>query len=316
MRRQRWAQVMRVAFFGTPAPAVPAFRALLADARIDVPVVVTNPDRPRGRGHELAPSPIKVAARESGVEVLQPVRAAEVTGRLAALQLDVCAVVAYGQILPASLLAVPAHGFVNLHFSVLPAWRGAAPVPASILHGDRETGVTCFVLDAGMDTGPVLATRTTRIAPSETSGELTDRLAEMGAPLLVDAIVGLVEGTLRPRPQDDAHATYAPKIAPADARIDWSAPAEQVERMVRAYNPVPGAHTTFRDARLKIHRARIVPGDGVPGTVVGIDQRTGAPVVACGSEALRLDEVQPAGRRAMSGGAFVNGYQPSGDRLT
>lgn len=307
---------MRVAFFGTPAPAVPALEALLADPRIDVPVVVTNPDRPRGRGYELAPPPVKVAAREAGVEVLQPVRAADVTRTLDALQLDVCAVVAYGQILPASLLAVPAHGFVNLHFSVLPAWRGAAPVPAAILHGDRETGVTCFVLDAGMDTGPVLATRTTRIGPAETSGELTARLAELGAPLLVDAVVGLVDGTLRARPQDDARATYAPKIAPADARIDWSLPAEQIQLAVRAYNPVPGAHTTFRDARLKVHRAQVIRGDGVPGTVVGVDERTGAPVVACGSEALRLDEVQPAGKRAMSGAAFVNGYQPSGDRLT
>lgn len=315
MQRQRWAQVMRAAFFGTPVPAVPALEALLADPRIDVPVVVTNPDRPRGRGHELAPSPVKVAARDAGVEVLQPARADDVTSRLGALQLDVCAVVAYGQILPAALLAVPVHGFVNLHFSVLPAWRGAAPVTASILHGDRETGVTCFVLDAGMDTGPVLVTRTTRIAPTETSGELTGRLAELGAPLLVDAVVGLVDGTLQPQPQDDARATYARKIAPADARIDWSLPAEQVQRVVRAYNPVPGAHTTFRDARLKVHRAQIVPGDGAPGAVVGIDDRTGAPVVACGSEALRLEEVQPAGKRAMSGAAFVNGYQPSGDRL-
>ena len=306
---------MRAAFFGTPAPAVTALEALLADPRIDVPVVVTNPDRPRGRGHELAPPPVKVAARDAGVEVLQPLRAADVTSRLAALQLDVCAVVAYGQILPSTLLAVPAHGFVNLHFSLLPAWRGAAPVPASILHGDLDAGVTCFVLDAGMDTGPILVTRTTRIAPTETSGELTGRLAELGAPLLVDALVGLVDGTLQPQPQDDARATYAPKITPADARIDWSSSAERVQRAVRAYNPVPGAHTTFRDRRLKIHRAQIVPGDGEPGTVVGIDDRTGAPVVACGSAALRLDELQPAGKRAMSGAAFVNGYQPSGDRL-
>ena len=181
---------MRVAFFGTPGPAVPALRALLADARVVVPLVVTNPDRPRGRGHQLAPPPVKVAASEAGVDVIQPRRASEAGPQLAERGVDVCAVVAYGQILPSSLLAVPPHGFVNLHFSVLPAWRGAAPVPASILAGDRETGVTCFVLDAGMDTGPVLATRTTRIGPSETSGELTARLADLGAPLLVEAIVG------------------------------------------------------------------------------------------------------------------------------
>jgi methionyl-tRNA formyltransferase len=306
---------VRVAFFGTPAPAVPALRALLDDPRVDVRLVVTNPDRPRGRGHELAPPPIKVAARDAGVDVAQPARAAEVADRLADVRPDACAVVAYGQILPPSLLAVPVHGFVNLHFSVLPAWRGAAPVPASILHGDRETGVTCFVLDAGMDTGPVLSVRTTRIGASETSGELTARLAELGAPLLVDALVGLAEGTLVPQPQDDARATYAPKIAPGDARIDWSAPAMDLQRVVRAYNPVPGAHTTFRGARLKVHHAQIVPGDGTPGTIVAIDERTGAPVAACGTEALRLDEVQPAGKRVMSGAAFVNGYQPLGDEL-
>jgi len=306
---------MRVAFFGTPVPAVPALRALLGDSRTEVPVVVTNPDRPRGRGHELAPPAVKVAARDAGIEVLQPARAADVTTRLTALQLDACAVVAYGQILPPGLLDVPAHGFVNLHFSVLPAWRGAAPVPASILHGDRESGVTCFVLDAGMDTGPVLAVRTTSIGPTETAGELTGRLAELGAPLLVDAVAGLVDGTLQPRPQDHTRATYARKITPADARIDWTLPAEHLQRVVRAYNPVPGAHTTFRDARVKVHRAQIVPGHGAPGTVVAVDDRTGAPVVACGSEGLRLDAVQPAGRRAMSGTAFVNGYQPLGDRF-
>jgi len=306
---------MRVAFFGTPVPAVPALRALLGDSRTEVPVVVTNPDRPRGRGHELAPPAVKVAARDAGIEVLQPARAADVTTRLTALQLDACAVVAYGQILPPGLLDVPAHGFVNLHFSVLPAWRGAAPVPASILHGDRESGVTCFVLDAGMDTGPVLAVRTTSIGPTETAGELTGRLAELGAPLLVDAVAGLVDGTLQPRPQDHTRATYARKVTPADARIDWTLPAEHLQRVVRAYNPVPGAHTTFRDARVKVHRAQIVPGHGAPGTVVAVDDRTGSPVVACGSEGLRLDAVQPAGRRAMSGTAFVNGYQPLGDRF-
>ena len=307
---------MRVAFFGTPAPAVPALQALLAAPDVDVPLVVTNPDRPRGRGHELAPPPVKAAALRGGVDVAQPARAPEVAERLADLGLDACAVVAYGQLLPQRLLDIPAHGFVNLHFSLLPAWRGAAPVPATILNGDRETGVTCFVLEQGMDTGPILATRTTRVGPSETACELTERLADLGAPLLVEALTGLVRGTLRPQPQDHDRATYAPKIAPSDARIDWRQPAEHVHRVVRAYNPVPGAHTGFRDSRLKIHRVQIVPADGTPGTVVAIDSRTGAPVVACGSEAVRLDLVQPAGKRAMSGEAFVNGYQPLGAHLT
>src|SRR5690606_4364830 len=236
---------------------------------------------------------------------------------LAESDVDACAVVAFGQILPKRLLAVPRHGFVNLHFSLLPAWRGAAPVPATILNGDRETGVTCFVLDEGMDTGPVLLRRSTPVGDTETAGQLVERLAVMGAPLLVEAIVGLVEGTLVPEPQDHAAATYAPKISPADAALDWNLPAEQLERRVRAYQPVPGAHTRFGDGRLKVHAARVVPApaDAAPGTVAAIDERTGAPVVVCGREALRLDEVQPAGKRRMSGAAFVNGYQPLGRRL-
>lgn len=307
---------MRIAFFGTPAPAVPALRALVADPRLDVALVVTNPDRPRGRGYELAAPAVKAAALEAGLEVVQPDRATGVSPRLEALAPAACAVVAYGQILPTRLLDIPEHGFVNLHFSVLPAHRGAAPVPATILAGDRDAGVTCFVLDAGMDTGPILVTRTTRVGPSETAGQLTKRLAELGAPLLADAIVGLVDQTLQPQPQDDARASYAPKISTADARIDWRAPADVVHRMVRAYNPVPGAHTRFRDARLKIHRAQIVPGAGPAGTVIALDDRTGAPVVACATEALRLDEVQPAGKRAMAGAAFANGYDPLGETMS
>jgi methionyl-tRNA formyltransferase len=306
---------VRIAFFGTPESAVPALEALLDAPRIDVPLVVTNPDRPRGRGHALAPPPVKEAALRAGVEVAQPVKAGDVTERLAELRLDACAVVAYGQILRKGLLAVSRHGFVNLHFSLLPAWRGAAPVPATILHGDRETGVTCFVLDEGMDTGPVLLTRRTKVGPTETAGELVARLAVLGTPALVEAVTGLVDGTLEPVPQDDAAATYASKISPEDAALDWSLPAEQVDRRVRAFQPVPGAHTTFAGSRLKVHAVRIVPGSGEPGAVVAADDRTGAPIVACGREALRLDEVQPAGKRRMSGAAFVNGYQPLGGRL-
>jgi methionyl-tRNA formyltransferase len=306
---------VRIGFFGTPDAAVPSLRALLDDPRTEVVVAVTNPDRPRGRGHALTPPPVKVAALEAGVAVRQPTKVAEVADELAGLGLDACAVVAYGRILPARVLAVPRHGFVNLHFSLLPAWRGAAPVPATIRSGQRETGVTCFVLDEGMDTGPVLLTRSTTIGPTESTGELVDRLAHLGAPALVEAVVGLVEGTLTPRPQDHAKATYAGKISPADAVLDWSAPADELDRRVRAYQPVPGAHTTFAGTRLKVHQARIVPGEGQPGTVIGVDDRTGAPVVACGREALRLDEVQPAGKRRMRGDAFVNGYQPVGERL-
>lgn len=306
---------MRVAFLGTPAPAVPALEHLLADERVTVPLVVTNPDRPRGRGHELASPPVKQIALRAGIPVAQPMRAREVTNQLADLDVDACAVVAFGQILPKALLSVPRHGFVNLHFSLLPAWRGAAPVPAAILNGDRSTGVTCFVLDEGMDTGSVLSTHATPIGATETAGELTAKLAALGAPLLTEAVVGLVEGSLQPVPQDHDAATYAPKITPADAALDWSEPAEHLDRCVRAYQPIPGAHTTFAGGRLKVHVARIVPGDGDPGLVLRADDRTGAPVVACGHEALRLDEVQPAGKRRMSGIAFINGYRPVGQHL-
>lgn len=306
---------MRVAFFGTPAPAVPALQALLADPRIDVPLVVTNPDRPAGRGHRLQASPVKVAATAAGIPVAQPSKPTEISEQLSALRLDAGAVVAYGQILPPHLLAVPASGFVNLHFSLLPAWRGAAPVQATILHGDRTTGVTCFLLDAGMDTGPILATRATPVGPTETAGELQARLADLGAPVLVEAIVGLVAGSLPPLPQDHDRATYAPKVTPAAAELDWAASAEHLERCVRAFQPAPGAHTGFAGGRLKVHSARIVPGTGEPGLVIAIDQRTGAPVVAARSGALRLDEVQPAGKRRMRGAEFVNGYQPLGQHL-
>lgn len=314
---------MRIVFWGTPAPAVPALATLLADPDTEVVAVVTNPDRPAGRGHRLRPSPVKAAAVEAGVRTIwQPHKPAEVRDELVALAPAACAVVAYGALLPAPLLAAGGAGFVNLHFSLLPAWRGAAPVPHSILAGDTETGVSCFVLEAGMDTGPVLNSRSTRIRPAETAGELTARLADLGAPLLRDAVHGLVDGTLEPVPQDHARATFAPKIAPDDARIDWQRTAERLDRQVRAFNPVPGAHTTFDGARLKVHRATPLPtgvaaprsgGQAAPGLVVELDG--GRPVVACGEGLLRLDEVQPAGKARMDGHAFANGYRPVGTRL-
>jgi methionyl-tRNA formyltransferase len=309
---------VRTLFFGTPEPAVPSLQALLADPEVDVAAVVTNPDRPRGRGHELAGSPVKAAAVAAGVPVWQPARAGEIADDLRALAVDACAVVAYGSILPADVLAAGGRGFVNLHFSLLPSWRGAAPVQHSLLAGDEVTGVSCFVLDEGMDTGPLLCTRAVPVAQGETAGELVARLAELGAPLLVEAVKGLVAGTLTPRPQDDRHATYAPKVSPEQAALDWTGDAAAVERAVRAFNPVPGAHTELDGTRLKVHRSRVVPLEGAPGegqagTVVRVD--AGGPVVACGRDALRLEEVQPAGKPRMSGAAFANGYRPMGRRL-
>ena len=314
---------MRVVFLGTPQPAVPSLRALLEAPDVEVAGVVTNPDRPAGRGYALRPSPVKVVAQDAGVPVWQPDRARDVLPQLAAVRPDACAVVAYGKILPQDVLDAGGRGFVNLHFSLLPAWRGAAPVTAALLAGDEVTGVTCFVLEAGMDTGPVLRALRTDVRPGETAGELTARLAEAGAPLLVASVRGFVDGSVTPVPQDHARATLAPKVAPEDARLDWTAPADVLERAVRAYNPVPGAHTALGGTRLKVHRASVPrhePGpddDGTrvadPGTIVVLDD--GRPVVACGTARLRLDEVQPAGKPRMDGAAFARGRALVGERL-
>ncbi len=288
---------------------MPSLRAFLDADDVEVVAVVTNPDRPAGRGHELTPPPVKVAALDAGLDVWQPQKPRERLEDLKALDVDACAVVAYGSILPQDVLDAGGKGFVNLHFSLLPAWRGAAPVPASILAGDTTTGVTCFRLDAGMDTGDVLSRHEVRILPDETSGELTERLAVAGGPVLVDAIRGLVDGSLSLHPQDHAAATYASKVSPEDARLDLTDSAEQLDRMIRGYNPMPGAHTTFEGTRLKIHRAvPIADVDGTPGQVVGdVD---GRPVVAVGRGGLRLDQVQPAGKPRMDGRDFANGYRP------
>ena len=304
---------MRIAFFGTPDPAVPALDAFLQADDVDVVAVVTNPDRPSGRGHKLHPPPVKVAAEAAGVPVWQPEKPREVLDELRALDVDACAVVAYGALLPQDVLDAGGRGFVNLHFSLLPAWRGAAPVQHSVLAGDTRTGVTCFVLEKGMDTGPVLRMAETGISDDETAGELIARLAVLGAPVLVEAVRGLVDGTLQPVAQDHSLATLAPKITPDDARLDWSADAAAVHRAVRAFNPIPGAWTTLRDERLKVHRASVVDGDGAPGSVLSAGEH--GPVVACGSGAVELVQVQPAGKPRMAGPDFVNGYRPVGERL-
>ncbi|HUG86226.1 MAG TPA: methionyl-tRNA formyltransferase [Euzebya sp.] len=303
---------MRIAFFGTPAPAVPSLEALLAAVNVEVAAVITNPDRPSGRGHRVTAPPVKDIALRAAVPVWQPAKPREVLAQLAALRVDACAVVAYGSILPADLLAAGGKGFVNLHFSLLPAWRGAAPVPASILAGDRETGVTCFRLDPGMDTGDILVTHATRILPDETAGELTQRLAETGAGVMVDALRGLVDGSLPLTPQDHAAATYAPKISPQDAAITWADPAERIDRMVRAYNPMPGAYTTVDGKRLKLHRVTPTSLEGRPCEVrpgIVLAGEDGRPIAMCGQGAVRLDEVQPAGRPRMDGAAFARGHE-------
>ena len=299
---------MRIAFFGTPQPAVPSLQAFINDPEVEVVAVVTNPDRPAGRGHKLTPPPVKVAAEAAGVPVLQPEKPGQILDELKAMHLDAAAVVAYGSILRQDVLDACGKGFVNLHFSLLPAWRGAAPVAFGIANGDTEGGVTCFHLDPGMDTGPVLTRLAVPIDPNETSGELTERLARLGAPELVRAVKGLVDGSITPEPQDHGIATYASKMSPDDARIDWTLPAQVIHNRVRAYNPMPGAHTTVQGARLKVHATQLSTLKGNPGHIIAEEQ--GFPVVGCGEGALKLLIVQPAGKPRMGGDAWANGYQP------
>ncbi|MFP5310072.1 MAG: methionyl-tRNA formyltransferase [Actinomycetes bacterium] len=305
---------VRIAFLGTPDVAVPPLEALLVSPDVEVVVVVTNPDRPRGRSRTPQPPPVKVAAEQAGVPVWQPERPREVLDDLRALDLDAAAVVAYGALLPTDVLEAVRTGFVNLHYSLLPRWRGAAPVQHAIRAGDEVTGATTFVLDAGMDTGAVIDHVSTPIGEQETAGSLLDRLTAIGAPLLVDSVVALARGTAEPTPQPDDGATLAPKITPDDVAIDWTRPAVELARLVRSANPAPGAHTTFRGERCKLWHARPVePGDaaGTPDAAPGeVVDAGGTLLVACGEGLLEVTELQPAGKPRMAGDAFANGYRP------
>ncbi|MFP4235565.1 MAG: methionyl-tRNA formyltransferase [Nitriliruptoraceae bacterium] len=308
---------MRIAFLGTPEVAVPSLEALVADPDIEVAVVLCNPDRPKGRSRTPVPPPVKVAAEAHGLEVWQPVKPRQVREELEALALDACAVVAYGALLPADVLAVPRLGYVNLHFSLLPRWRGAAPVQHALRAGDRETGVTTFVLDEGMDTGPVLRSVPVAIEPQESAGELLARLADLGAPVLVESLHALELGAT-PVPQPAHGATLAPKIRPEDVAIAFDRPARELANLVRSADPAPGAHARWRGERCKVFRALAedvpVPADATPGTVLATD-RTGV-LVATGDGALRLTEVQPAGKPRMDAAAFANGARlAAGDRF-
>jgi methionyl-tRNA formyltransferase len=299
---------MRIVFLGTPDVAVPSLQALLDAADVEVAAVVTNPDRPRGRSRKPQPPPVKVAAEAAGVPVWQPARPREVLDDLRELAPQACAVVAYGALLPADVLAAGGAGFVNLHFSLLPRWRGAAPVQHALRAGDTTTGVTTFVLDEGMDTGDVLRRVEVDVDPDEDAGTLLDRLAELGGPVLVDSLRDLVGG-VAPTPQPEAGATLAPKITADDLVLDWTAPARRLADLVRSASPAPGTHTTLEGGRFKVYRAVPTEGpDGVPGEIVALDPA--GPVVACGDGHVRLEVVQPEGRARMDGGAWANGHRP------
>jgi len=309
----------RIAFAGTPAFAVPALEAIVA-AGARVPLVLTQPDRPAGRGRRLTPPPVKEAALAHGLTVAQPRSLADpaLAGEwgLDERPPDLLVVVAYGLLLPEWVLDWPARGCVNIHASLLPRWRGAAPIQHAILAGDAETGVSLMRMDTGLDTGPVYRSRSIPIEPQQTAGDLHDRLAVLGAELLAESLPALLRGDLEPVPQDETHATYAPKIAKADARLDFTKPAVRLAREVRAYHPWPVAFAEDRDGRvLRVHAAEALPAPGDaaglrPGQIVaagraGIDVKTGDGV-------LRLLRVQPPSSRTMDAAAYLAAHSLEG----
>lgn len=272
-------------------------------------LVIAQPDRPAGRGLRLSSPPTVAAARRLGLPILQPntINAPPALDQLRALNLDVLVVAAFGQFLAPPVLSLPRLGCVNLHASLLPRYRGAAPVAWAIIRGERETGVTTFLLDEGMDTGPILLQRAVPIGEEETAGELEGRLAALGAELLVETLHGLAAGTIHPRPQP-AEGTLAPKLHKEDGRIRWTWDARQIHNLVRGTNPWPGAQTTLRERLVKVHHTRVVAGEGSAGAPGEILPRRDRLVAAAGSGALEVLELQPAGCRILSGREFINGY--------
>lgn len=298
---------MRIVFGGTPDVAIPSLDAL-ADSRHELVAVVTRPDAPSGRGKKLTASPVAQRAAELGIEVLKPQRPRdeEFVTRLIELAPDCCPVVAYGALLPQRVLNIPRHGWVNLHFSLLPAWRGAAPVQHAILAGDQTTGATTFRIVLELDAGPIFATVIEPIRPDDTAGDLLHRLSLSGARLLVDTLDGIQDGTLAaiPQPETDAQVSYASKINVEDARIDWTQPAEVLDRLIRACAPAPGAWTTFRGERFKINSALISDTVLAPG-VLQISKR--AVRVGTATQALELGEIQAQGKKPMVAADWARG---------
>jgi methionyl-tRNA formyltransferase len=299
---------MRIVFAGTPDFAVPSLKALVA-AGHDVAAALTQPDRAAGRGRRVVTGPVTDCARGLNIQVLQPetLKDEEALEALRKLHPELMVVAAYGLILNRRVLDLPQRGCVNVHASLLPRWRGAAPIHRAIEAGDKETGVCIMQMAPGLDTGPVLARRSTPIAATDTTGSLHDRLSVLGAELLVETLKGMEAGTVRAEPQDDSLATYAAKITPDDARADWRQPAERLERLVRAMNPWPVVRVTHGGRTLRVWQARVVSGDaGEPGEIVRVN-RDGVDV-ACGRDVLRLTVLQRQGGKPLPAGEFINGY--------
>ena len=295
---------------GTPDFALPTLR-VLAD-NFDVVGVVTQPDRRAGRGRGFRPPPVKVLAEERGIPVDQPedVNAPRALERLTAWKPDLMVVAAFGQILNSVVLTLPDYGCLNVHASILPRWRGASPINAAILHGDEETGVTIMKMDQGLDSGPILSQRAIAIHEEDTAGSLFEQLANMGADLLVETIPLYLTSDLKPLPQDDSQATYAPRLQRKDGKLDFNLSAAFLARKVRAFQPWPGTYTYWQGQRLKIQRARAIsittPGAGVLSTYENL------PAIGTGQGILVLEKVQPAGKRAMDGEAFLCGAREWG----
>lgn len=312
---------MRVVFAGTPQAALPSLDAI-AQSSHDLVGVITRPDAPAGRGRRLEPSPVKVRAEELGLPVLTPrsVREPEFLDQLRRLEPDACPVVAYGSLIPQVALDLPPHGWINLHFSLLPAWRGAAPVQHAIMAGDEMTGASTFRLERGLDTGPVYGVMTEAIRPTDTAGDLLMRLAHSGAGLLVATLDGIERGELVAKPQPAEGISHAPKVEVGDARIPWAKQARAIDRLVRACTPAPGAWTTFRGERFKLSPVTLarpdeVPGHGTlePGTLLVTKQ---AVFVGTGTLPIRLGIVQAHGKRPMPAADWARGTRiEAGERL-
>ncbi len=310
---------MRLVFAGTPEPAVPSLRVLLESGRHDVAAVLTRPDAPAGRGRALSRSPVGRLADEAGVPVLTPPKLADpgFLAELRELAPDCCPVVAYGALVPPAALSLPPRGWVNLHFSLLPAWRGAAPVQAALRHGDEITGATTFQLAEGLDTGPTFGVVTEPIGPADTAGTLLDRLARSGAALLLATMDGIADGTLTAHPQPADGVSHAPKVRTDDARVDWTAPPLAVARLIRSVTPEPGAWTTFRGARLGVGPVEPTGPDRPelePGQLHAEKRRV---LVGTAAAAIRLGDVRPVGRRAMPAADWARGVRiEPGEQLT
>jgi len=308
---------VRIAFLGTPEFAVPSLERLI-ESGFDIAAVVTQPDKPKGRGRKLAAPPVKEAALKAGLPVHQPTRlkTPEAVELFRSFNAEAMAVVAYGKIIPQAIIDIPPLGLVNVHASLLPKYRGAAPVQWAVAEGETRTGVTTMLIDAGLDSGDILLAAETEIGPEETAVELSERLAQMGADLLVRTLRGLKEGVIRPTPQDHEKATFAPMLTREAGRIDWRWPAQKIHNRVRGFQPWPGSWTTFRSKLLHIWKSRPaeVPASGEPGTFQPGHERV---VVNCGEgTALELVEVQPEARKRMPASAFARGQHiEGGERL-